>query len=485
MEFTIKGKRHVLKGAIAGPNKLVETSQVKHLLQQSNDRALAQLCSIYPNSALGTVNSEYLGRIISHERVTIDLENVAGMQAWPQLTSLKSLRGFLRLTRSYKRFFRDYDKISKPFTDLLKKDNFVWTSATTESFEQLRRAITTILVLAMSKVFVVECDASRSNIAVVLMQESNHISFISEAFSDKNLSLSTYEMELLEVVFAITKWRPYLVGQHFKGDCGLGRTLPLDLKSYLRNIMVLVEVIKEFKRHCTKSDEVSVGRVSAKMSTIVDRLSKYSHFIPLKHPYTALEVAQGLFNIDGTKLFMSFAYHSQIDGQIEVVNRCLEQYLRCMTGDSNVNSLHNSLQDLDKMTLLLRENLIQSQHRIKHIADAKHTDREFKVDDLVFLGLQPFRQPSIDLRDNRKLAPKYNGHFPVQACLRQVAYKLQLPIGLAIHQVFHVLYLKNKLGSRSSLVPHLTLVDADGCFRSELVAVLDCRMVKKNNKVVT
>ena len=48
----------MLNGAIAGLNKLVETSQVKHLLQQSNDRALAQLCSIYPNSALGTINSE-------------------------------------------------------------------------------------------------------------------------------------------------------------------------------------------------------------------------------------------------------------------------------------------------------------------------------------------------------------------------------------------------------------------------------------------
>ena len=148
---------------------------------------------------------EYLGRIISHEGVTVDLENVAGMQAWPQLTSLKSLRGFLRLTRSYKRFVRDYGEISKPFTDLLKKDNFVWTSAVIESFEQLSRAIITTLVLAMSKVFVVECDASRSDIVAVLMQEPNPIAFISEAFSDKNLGLLTYEMELLEVVFAITK----------------------------------------------------------------------------------------------------------------------------------------------------------------------------------------------------------------------------------------------------------------------------------------
>ena len=96
---------------------------------------------------------------------------------------------------------------------------------------------------------------------------------------------------------------------------------------------------------------------------VVDRLSKYSHFLPLKHPYTTLEVAQvfmdnvfklhglqktivsdrdpiftskfwqGLFNIYGTKLLMSSAYHLQTDGQTKVVNRWLEQYLRCMTGD--------------------------------------------------------------------------------------------------------------------------------------------------------
>ena len=137
-------------------------------------------------------------------------------------------------------------------------------------------------------------------------------------------------------------------------------------------------------------------------------------------------------------------------------------YVMYNPGDLNVNSLDWSLQDHDKMIRLLKENLIQSQHRMKHIADAKRTDREFKVNDLVFLCLQLFRQASIALRGNRKLAPKYYGPFPVQARVGHVAYKLQLPIGSSIHPVFHVSCLKKKLGSWSSSLPHLPLVDADG-----------------------
>ena len=66
---------------------------------------------------------------------------------------------------------KDYDKISMPLTDLLKKDNLVWTITATETFEQLKRAGTTTPVLAMpdfTKVFVVECDACGSSIKVVL-----------------------------------------------------------------------------------------------------------------------------------------------------------------------------------------------------------------------------------------------------------------------------------------------------------------------------
>ena len=92
---------------------------------------------------------------------------------------------------------------------------------------------------------------------------------------------------------------------------------------------------------------------------VVDKFSKYNHFILLTHPFTAIQVAvqfmdhvfklhgmpqamisdrdkiftnalwQELFEMSGTELRMSTSYHPQTDGQIERVNQCLEAYLRC------------------------------------------------------------------------------------------------------------------------------------------------------------
>lgn len=94
---------------------------------------------------------------------------------------------------------------------------------------------------------------------------------------------------------------------------------------------------------------------------VVDKLTRYAHFIPLHHPFTAAKVAlafldhvfklhslpeiivsdrdpiftsrfwKELFSLVGTDLRMSSAYHPETDGQSERVNQCLEIYLRCFT----------------------------------------------------------------------------------------------------------------------------------------------------------
>ena len=97
---------------------------------------------------------------------------------------------------------------------------------------------------------------------------------------------------------------------------------------------------------------------------VVDRLTKFAHLLPLKHPYTASKVAQlfmdsvvtlhglphsivtdrdtiffshfwkELFKLYKVNLHLSIAYHPQTDGQTERVNQCLEMSLRCSVQNS-------------------------------------------------------------------------------------------------------------------------------------------------------
>jgi hypothetical protein len=142
-------------------------------------------------------------------------------------------------------------------------------------------------------------------------------------------------------------------------QCNKGKTI----KSLARLQPLLIpptiwrDISRDFIVGLPKSDNKLVIMV------VVDRLSKYAHFCGIQHPFTTSTSSQlfmdqvfklhgmphsivsdrdltftnnfwqELFKIQGTQFHLSITYHPQTDGQTEIVNKCLDTYLRCFSSE--------------------------------------------------------------------------------------------------------------------------------------------------------
>jgi hypothetical protein len=168
--------------------------------------------------SFGQLRVNYLGHVIDRDGVAVDPDKIQAMLAWSRPQTLKALWGFLGLTGYYRKFIQQYDIIARPLTQLLKKDAFGWNEEAEGSFSWLKEAMTKASVLALpdfSQQFIIECDASGFGIKAVLMQVQRPIAYFSQALHGCNLTLSTYEKEMLALVTSIHKWRLYLMGHRF------------------------------------------------------------------------------------------------------------------------------------------------------------------------------------------------------------------------------------------------------------------------------
>ena len=252
---------------------------------------------------------------------------------------------------------------------------------------------------------------------------------------------------------------------------------------------------------------------------VVDRLTKVAHFSPLKPNFTAKSVAEVFMNSviklhgfplgivsdrdpiflsnfwkqlmlhGGTKLHHSSAYHPQSDGQTEVVNRCLEQYLRAFAshqpsvwqkylslaelcyntthhssigmsphqalygynpkllptyipGSASAEEIDITLVNRQQLQQQLQHQISQAQSRMKKYVDSKRRDAEFEPGQWVWAKFHHYKQQSAAKRLNFKLANRYFGPFLISARIGKVAYRLDLPSDCKIHPVLHVSLLK-------------------------------------------
>ena len=161
-----------------------------------------------------------LGHKISKKGIEVDKAKVDLIANLPPPKSVKEIRSFLGHAGFYRRFIQDFSKKARPLTNLLAKDvKFEFTSECVHSFEDLKRELTSAPIMKSPdwiQPFELMCDASDYPIGAVLGQRIDKrphvIYYASKTLNDAQLNYSTTEKELLAVVFALEKFRSYLIG---------------------------------------------------------------------------------------------------------------------------------------------------------------------------------------------------------------------------------------------------------------------------------
>ena len=161
-----------------------------------------------------------LGHVISARGIEVDKAKVDLVKSLPYPTSVREVRSFLGHAGFYRRFIKDFSKISHPLCKLLQKEvAFDFNEECKRAFNKLKELLTSAPIIQppnWSLPFEVMCDASDFAISAVLGQRKGKlpcvIYYASRTLNDAQLNYSTTEKEFLAVIFALEKFRSYLVG---------------------------------------------------------------------------------------------------------------------------------------------------------------------------------------------------------------------------------------------------------------------------------
>ena len=118
---------------------------------------------------------QFLGHMVSKEGISVDPTKVEAVMRLERPKSVFEIRNFLGLAGYYRRFNENFSRIACPMTRLTRKGvSFDWNDNCEESFQELKKRLTTALVLITSvsgEKYTVFYDASRVGLGCVLMKK--------------------------------------------------------------------------------------------------------------------------------------------------------------------------------------------------------------------------------------------------------------------------------------------------------------------------
>ena len=160
---------------------------------------------------------QFLGHMVSKEGTSVDPAKVEVVMQWERHKSVFEICSFLGLAGYYRQFIENFSRITCPMTRLTRKGvSFDWNDKCEESFQELKKRLTTTSVLitpVSGEKYTVFCDASRVGLGCVLMQKSRVVAYASRQLKKHEENYPTHDLKLAAVVFALKLWRHYLYGE--------------------------------------------------------------------------------------------------------------------------------------------------------------------------------------------------------------------------------------------------------------------------------
>ena len=166
----------------------------------------------------GTTEVVYIGHKLAAQGVKLDESKVDAINKMPQPTCKKDAERLLGMVNYFGKFIPQMSMITDPIRKVMKSDvEFKWGKQEEEAFRQIKEILTAAPVLAyydVKRPVTITCDASKSGLGAVLLQEGKPVAYASKALTDAETRYAQIEKELLAVVFGFERFYQYTYARH-------------------------------------------------------------------------------------------------------------------------------------------------------------------------------------------------------------------------------------------------------------------------------
>ncbi|GKA84715.1 reverse transcriptase [Tanacetum coccineum] len=234
---------------------------------------------------------------------------------------------------------------------LLKKKSWNdYKEAITERFGSIYEDPMAALKMLRGLPFIVKTNASGVGLGAVLQQDGHPIAYISKSLALKHQAFSTYEKEFLAVLMALKKWRgsnevaSKIIGFDYEVMCkrgidnavadALSRREDVYELFTLSTTSISTDLFQRIVGSWTEDDHLQTIIVDLQKGETRKQYALHLNQLLRKGVRTTTHKICSVFYSKGLrKQIKKFIKECLTDGQTEVANRCLEGYLKCMTGE--------------------------------------------------------------------------------------------------------------------------------------------------------